>query len=173
MGACSLFEDGKRVEVDKSRGTGTSGSALRLIDTTTTKNNHTSDSHTPPPSQQSPVQVQAHDDDTRQARSTMTMMTQTMASGNRTTAATAARCSFGMVSVALFALLAALALASSSVQASTSSRHQPSCVQITDTALFSSCASGGKVASFAFTMEGTATVATYNTVSKKSRHATV
>lgn len=141
--------------MDKSRGTGTPNSALRLINTTTTTNISSHRSTTPSSSHNS---VQApHDNNTRQARTT-TMMTQRV-SGNRATAAAAApRGSFGMVSVALSALLAALAWAPSSVQALTSSQQQQSsCVQITDTGLYSSCVMGGKVTSVAFMMEGTAT----------------
>ena len=127
--------------MNKSRDTATCR-ALRLIDTVGTSHSHTPSSPTP---------GEAHD--TRHAH-TMVQM----ASGEEKTKT---RGSFGTVAVVIFPLLL-LALLPSSVQASASS--QSSCVQITDAALYSSCASGRKVASFAFTMEGRATGTTAHTV---------
>ena len=146
MGAFAWLEDWIEVMMDKPRGTGTP-SVLRSADTTTNT------SHRPTTPSHNSVRARH---DTRQAHT----MIQVESENNKT----APLRSFGTVAAALsqFALLA-MALAPS-VEASTSS--QSSCVQITDTALYSFCASSGRVTSLAFVLEGT-TTGTANTVSSR------
>lgn len=136
--------------MDTSRGTGTRSVVLGLIDAI---NNNA----------RRPIIPQSHNSvrPRRDTRRGNTMVQ--MAFGNKKTSGRL----FGTVVVAFsqLALLLALALAPSSVQASTSPSQSSSCVQITNTALSSSCASGGKVTSFAFRVEGTMAGTTINTVS--------
>ena len=86
-----------------------------------------------------------------------------MASGNKKT--TGRLLGTVVVAFSQFALLLALALTPSSVQASASPSQSPSCVQITNTAVSSSCTSGGKVTYFAFTVEGATAGTSMNAVS--------
>lgn len=150
MGTCSLFEDGRGATIEKSRRAGTPSGVLRVIGAV----ENTSRGHTQPP--QSPAQ--AHDGDAGRAHTVIQMAP---VGGKNKESRRSTRTNAGALLSSQFALLLALALAPSSVQASTSTLSQSSsCVQITDVALHSSCASRGKVASFTFAMEGTTAGAT-------------
>lgn len=150
MGAFACVEDGRRVVMDRSRGTGTRSFVLGLIDAINNISRR-------------PIIPQSHSSvrprrDTRRGHAMVQM-----ASGNKKT--TGRLLGTVVVAFSQFALLLALALTPSSVQASASPSQSPSCVQITNTAVSSSCTSGGKVTYFAFTVEGATAGTSMNAVS--------
>lgn len=148
--------------MDASRGTGTPSSVLGLMDTI--NNNNTSRR----PTTQSHESVQGCHD-IRPADTTLHTVTGNKKAKRRLSGTLAAPLSrFALIFILALALAPPSSVQASTSSSSSSSRQSMSCLQVTDTALHSSCASGGtKAASFTFTMEGTATgtTTTVNTVS--------